>query len=572
MVEVKKLRELFVNGNISDIKQFITNNNLEIRNGKIFSKNISEIKKQVEYYDGLQHAKKLLLNATYGTLLQPSSRFFDKRVGQSVTLTGRGIVRHQSAFINECFTGEYNYLGKCIHYGDTDSIFSDGIIDTTEGKMTIEQLYHLSNEFINSTGKEYGMNKNIQVKTYDPEIGKDYFANIDFVYRHQVSKERWEIEDFNGNKIEVTNDHSIMIERNGIMIECKPGDIKETDLLISVIDTRRFDANDSMVEKVKIKSIKKLSNFDNEYVYDIGIHSPEKKHNWFFANNILVHNSTQFSAWPVMKDMVDEGQVEWNRDIAVQLYLKIGEQVNDSYAEYMTKSYNCPDRYANLIKSSCESVGYRGLYITKKRYAILNYFKDGKFYEDDHLKLKAMGLDLRRSDTPEVCQKFLSEILMDLLQGKTVDDLTAKINIFKDKFKALPLHEQGTPKRVNKLTFYADQIAQGKGNRVPGHVRAAINWNSLRKMNNDNVHTRIVDGQKCVVCPLKENQLNMTSVAYPTDESHLPDWFTKLPFDNDAMIAAVVDKKLENLLGKLPIWKAIEEGTRKINTFFDFFE
>lgn len=355
-----------------------------------------------EYYDRLQHTKKIVLNSLYGALLNSASRFFDKRVGQSVTLTGRGIVRHQSSFVNECITGEYNYLGRAIHYGDTDS--------------------------------------------------------------------------------------------------------------------------------------------------------------------------TQFSAWPVMKELVDSGQVEWNRDIVVQLYLKIGEQVNDSYAEYMTKSYNCPDRYANLIKSSCESVGYRGLYITKKRYAILNYFKDGKFYDDDHLKLKAMGLDLRRSDTPEVCQKFLSEILMDLLQGKTVADLTTKINIFKDKFKMLPLHEQGTPKRVNKLTFYAEQIAQGKGNRVPGHVRAAINWNSLRKMNNDNVHTRIVDGMKCIVVQLKENQLNMTSVAYPTDEAHLPEWFTRLPFDGESQVASLVDKKIENLLGKLPMWKEIVEGTRKENTFSDFFE
>jgi len=236
----------------------------------------------------------------------------------------------------------------------------------------------------------------------------------------------------------------------------------------------------------------------------------------------------------------------------------------------MARAYHCPENLGQLIKSSCESVGTRALYITKKRYAMLNYYKDGKRY-DDHPKLKAMGLDLRRSDTPEICQKFLSDVLMDLLQGGTEEDLILKINTFREHFKSLPLPEQGTPKRVNAITHYVDLIANGKGNRVPGHVRAAINWNQLRRMNNDNVHTRITDGAKCIVCPLRENQLNMTSVAYPVDEAHLPGWFTRLPFDHDSMIASVVDKKLENLFGKLPMWDRIKEATQQSTTFEDFF-
>jgi len=159
-----------------------------------------------------------------------------------------------------------------------------------------------------------------------------------------------------------------------------------------------------------------------------------------------------------------------------------------------------------------------------------------------------------------------------MLKGGTDDDLVKKINDFRDQFKMLPLHEQGTPKRVNKLTFYDEQIKHGKGNRVPGHVRAAINWNNLRKLSGDNVHSSITDGMKILVCPLKPNQWDMTSIAYPIDEAHLPEWFTKLPFDTDSMIAAVVDKKISNLFGKLPQWKSIEERTRKINSFNDFFD
>lgn len=50
-------------------------------------------------------------------------RFFDQRVGQSTTLTGRMIVRHMNAAINEIIAGEYDYKGKAIIAVDTDSAY-----------------------------------------------------------------------------------------------------------------------------------------------------------------------------------------------------------------------------------------------------------------------------------------------------------------------------------------------------------------------------------------------------------------------------------------------------------------
>jgi DNA polymerase elongation subunit (family B) len=280
-------------------------------------------------------------------------------------------------------------------------------------------------------------------------------------------------------------------------------------------------------------------------------------------------DSSQFSAWQHLKPMVDRKELVWNREAAVQIYTAIGEKVNASFQSFMADAFHCPENLGNIIKGSCESVGYRGLYITKKRYAILNYYVNGKFLDEP--KLKPMGLDLRRSDTPVICQEFLKSVLIEFLKDGSEETIIRMINDFKEKFKALQLHEQGTPKRINSLTNYEELINRGKGNRVPGHVRAAINWNLLREVNHDKVHTRIVDGMKCVVCPLKHNSLNMTSIAYPIDEIHLPEWFTQLPFDHDAMIAAVVDKKIENLFGKLQNWKTIESATKRTSTFEDFF-
>jgi hypothetical protein len=63
--------------------------------------------------------------------------------------------------------------------------------------------------------------------------------------------------------------------------------------------------------------------------------------------------------------------------------------------------------------------------------------------------------------------------------------------------------------------------------------------------------------------------LNFTSIAYPTDELRLPNWFIELPFDDSAMEKTLVDKKIDNLLGVLN-WE-LEENTDTNSTFDDLF-
>jgi hypothetical protein len=78
-----------------------------------------------------------------------------------------------------------------------------------------------------------------------------------------------------------------------------------------------------------------------------------------------------------------------------------------------------------------------------------------------------------------------------------------------------------------------------------------------------------VDGMKTIVCKLKSNALGWTSIGYPTDEMHLPQWFKELPFDDGEMEATVVDQKIENLLGVLG-WNLPSE-TNTTNTFQSLF-
>jgi hypothetical protein len=104
---------------------------------------------------------------------------------------------------------------------------------------------------------------------------------------------------------------------------------------------------------------------------------------------------------------------------------------------------------------------------------------------------------------------------------------------------------------------------------IPGHVRASINWNNLKKANSDAYSLSITDGMKVVVCKLKNNPMGYTSVAYPTDELNLPQWFKELPFDEEAMEETVLDKKIENVIGPM---KYDLSRTTQSEAFTHFFE
>jgi hypothetical protein len=237
----------------------------------------------------------------------------------------------------------------------------------------------------------------------------------------------------------------------------------------------------------------------------------------------------------------------------------------------MEDAFHCPASRGEVIKAGREIVGSKGLFITKKRYAVLVYDKEGKRQDADGKpgKIKAMGLDLKRSDTPAFIQDFLSDVLEKVLTGGTEEEVLDFITKFRTEFKSRPGWEKGSPKRANNITEYeAKEKKQGKAN-MPGHVRASINWNTLKRMNSDKYSMQIVDGAKVIVCKVKQNPLGFTSVAYPVDELRLPKWFMELPFDDAEMESTIIDNKLENLIGVLD-WDI--SSTEEKNTFNSFFE
>lgn len=294
-------------------------------------------------------------------------------------------------------------------------------------------------------------------------------------------------------------------------------------------------------------------------------------------------DSTLFSSYHVMSKMPEFADFEWTKEAVVQLYDQIADVTNDSFPEFMQTSFHVPPE-RSVIKAGREYVASKGIMITKKRYSVLIYDKEGKRKDVNGKpgEIKAMGLDLKRSDTPKPVQEFLHEVLVLVLTDGTKQQVFDRIKTFRTEFASWPAWGKGTPKRVNKLTYYGDLMRKQEGGMkdvwteqrkdakktIPGHVRASLNYNQMRQIHNDHTSLQITDGFKVTVCKLKDNPLGLTSVALPADQLIIPEWFKNLPFDDEGMAEALITKKVDNLLGVLG-WDLNE--ARNNETFDDLF-
>jgi DNA polymerase elongation subunit (family B) len=199
----------------------------------------SSTKQDQEYWDKRQLVKKINLNSLYGAILNPGCRFFDKRIGQSTTLCGRSITRHMTEEINFIIDDEKNHLGRSIIYNDTDSVAKESTIRVNRKDsivdMNIEDLFNSGNIFWKDGDKEYSRNDKLQVAHYSPNEQSVDFENYNYIYRHKVSKRRFRITTASGKTVDVTEDHSIMVLSDGMLVERKPTDLKVGDQVITIL-------------------------------------------------------------------------------------------------------------------------------------------------------------------------------------------------------------------------------------------------------------------------------------------------------------------------------------------------
>jgi len=121
-------------------------------------------------------------------------------------------------------------------YGDTDSVDASSSIHYEKGILSIEDLYDKCKKN-GSAGNTLKGHESVlcdeKVLNYSKEKNL-YYAPVKRIIRHKVTKQKWKLKTKSGKEIIVTNDHSMIVFRDGIQIEVKPCDILLTDKILSI--------------------------------------------------------------------------------------------------------------------------------------------------------------------------------------------------------------------------------------------------------------------------------------------------------------------------------------------------
>ncbi len=246
-----------------------------------------------------------------------------------------------------------------------------------------------------------------------------------------------------------------------------------------------------------------------------------------------------------------------NKEEAVAVADETAKLTNETFPDFMRRSFNCQPTYDDLIKAGREVVAIRGIFQAKKKYILRVIDLEG-FATD---KLKSQGSEIKKADTPKIIQQFLKDLMALLLDGRMYPAIEEFVNQRRKDLlgKDGDIFSMGVAKQVNNLdAFYAawqraGKPAKGKlainGNpqNVPGHVRAAMNYNSLVQQHEEGAKL-IKSGDKVIIFYLKPNAEGMKSIGFPSDMYEFPKWFTEnYTVDKKLTEQKMIDNKLDGI-------------------------
>jgi DNA polymerase elongation subunit (family B) len=156
--------------------------------------------------------------------------------------------------------------------------------------------------------------------------------------------------------------------------------------------------------------------------------------------------------------------------------------------------------YANKMEMKRETIANKGIWVAKKHYILNAYDIEGVRYKEP--ELKAVGIEIVKSTTPQVCRDALKEALK-IIMNKSQAEVIKFIADFKEKFYKFSIEEISMAKTVNGLQKYSNSATiYGKG--APLHVKGTLIHNYIiKKKGLTNIYELIMEGEKIKYCYLR---------------------------------------------------------------------
>jgi DNA polymerase elongation subunit (family B) len=287
------------------------------------------------------------------------------------------------------------------------------------------------------------------------------------------------------------------------------------------------------------------------------------------SNIYIDTDSVFFSAVPLLDFRHPNWKEMPDSEVAVLVDGIAGEM-----QDYLNKFYDIlSDKFFNVQKHRLEIkkeyVARAGIWIAKKRYAQWIISNNGVAVD----RLDVKGLDVRRSSFPKAFQDCMGTVLIDILKGKTEEELTAFVLEFKKSMVSRPIHEIAKNSAVKNLSKYSPKKRQifqmEKG--APAHVKAAILYNDcLTHFKAPFKYSPMKDGDKIKWVYLKNNPLGIDGLGFTgyDDPQEIVDFITTYT-DHNRIFEAELKGKLQDFYNALG-WGEVMSEQKNAEKFFSF--
>lgn len=562
-----------------------------------------------------EQGTKIMINSFYGGLANPYMYFFNTNLAECITKQGKSAILYAERNINKYFK-EHWHRDKKTHekmgitvtkkvlndvtvYIDTDSCDKNTIIHCEDKDRTIEELYNHCSQYGNGGNTLAGHESNlcnVRILNYSENNGL-YYANAKRVIRHKVSKKKWLLKTKSGKKIIVTNDHSLVVFRDGKQVTCKPCEVLLTDKILTIL---RLNIKEINYQFEDIESIECIGEFENEYVYDIEM---DDNTHTFIGNDILVHNSvySQFKEIISTTDWGMDGEHKnWRikykrpgdkdyryrdfcgakpREYVVEYFdLNNGEKYEEyeilqidgtpkDFALLLDEVFlngfftHIFDVYAkkrnadNYLNFELESYADSGIWLSKKKYMQNIRWVDKiprhEIYESlSHIKSK--GVELIQASCPAYARKLLNQLVRWIFAHDrfVMADFMNEVKNAKREFMVADIEEICWNKRPNNYQQYvvSDEGELVFGPKTPITIQGLGHFNFLlnSKPKYKTKYNNLKDG---IVCKYYYSKSKLCEM-FAFEPGMYPIEFAPEP-DRDKMFSKVVLEPLNRIMNAI---------------------
>ena len=174
-----------------------------------------------------QLALKILINALYGAQGNRYFIFFNREIAAAITGSGRFFIKKLAHYIDDEIASIVG-PGQYVCYGDTDSV-QNGEVSSNLGSRTIDQLYEQLGGAVFEREPD-----NLTKLLTDPLYVNTSrgMSKVTYIKKHKTPKRLYRIT-VGGHQITVTEDHSLMVQRNGELIKASVKELQPGDLFVT---------------------------------------------------------------------------------------------------------------------------------------------------------------------------------------------------------------------------------------------------------------------------------------------------------------------------------------------------